>query len=169
MDGEINDLSIANLTKVADLKRTSTYKFFPHPDDIKIALIERYINELKEKLENFNVGSSEHHQTLKELINEIYLFFKENISAQKIILANTVNPPVDSAKLQALSNLLVNKIEAASKLPNMFNKEGVFLVITQIIISVLSLNLKENNELNEIGTNEALRASYAYLLSCTTK
>ncbi|MGB0752979.1 MAG: TetR/AcrR family transcriptional regulator [Gammaproteobacteria bacterium] len=169
MDGEINDLSIANLTKVADLKRTSTYKFFPHPDDIKIALIERYINELKEKLENFNVSSSEHHQTLKELINEIYLYFKENISAQKIILANTVNPPVDSAKLQALSNLLVNKIEAANKLPNMFNKEGVFLVITQIIISVLSLNLKENNELNEIGTNEALRASYAYLLSCTTK
>ena len=92
MDGEINDLSIANLTKVADLKRTSTYKFFPHPDDIKIALIERYINELKEKLENFNVSSSEHHQTLKELINEIYLYFKENISAQKIILANTVNP-----------------------------------------------------------------------------
>ena len=46
MDGEINDLSIANLTKVADLKRTSTYKFFPHPDDIKIALIERYINEV---------------------------------------------------------------------------------------------------------------------------
>ena len=169
MDGEINDLSIANLTKVADLERTSTYKFFPHPDDIKIALIERYINELKEKLENFNVSSSEHHQTLKELINEIYLYFKENISAQKIILANTVNPPVDSAKLQALSNLLVNKIEAANKLPNMFNKEGVFLVITQIIISVLSLNLKENNELNEIGTNEALRASYAYLLSCTTK
>ena len=169
MDGEINDLSIANLTKVADLKRTSTYKFFTHPDDIKIALIERYINELKEKLENFNVSSSEHHQTLKELINEIYLYFKENMSAQKIILANTVNPPVDSAKLQALSNLLVNKIEAANKLPNMFNKEGVFLVITQIIISVLSLNLKENNELNEIGTNEALRASYAYLLSCTTK
>ena len=97
------------------------------------------------------------------------MYFKENISAQKIILANTVNPPVDSAKLQALSNLLVNKIEATSKLPNMFNKEGVFLVITQIIISVLSLNLKENNELNEIGTNEALRASYAYLLSCTTK
>ena len=169
MDGEINDLSIANLTKVADLKRTSTYKFFPHPDDIKIALIERYINELKEKLENFNANSSEHHQTLKEIINEIYLYFKENISAQKIILANTVNPPVDSAKLQALSNLLVNKIETANKLPNMFNKEGVFLVITQIIISVLSLNLKENNELNEIGTNEALRASYAYLLSCTTK
>ena len=97
------------------------------------------------------------------------LYFKENTSAQKIILANTVNPPIDSTKMQALSNLIVNKIEAANKLPNMFNKEGVFLVITQIIISVLSLNLKENNELNEIGTNEALRASYAYLLSCTTK
>ena len=84
MDGEINDLSIANLTKVADLKRTSTYKFFPHPDDIKIALIERYINELKEKLENFNVSSSEHHQTLKELINEIYLFLKKIYQLKKL-------------------------------------------------------------------------------------
>ena len=102
MDGEINDLSIANLTKVADLKRTSTYKFFPHPDDIKIALIERYINELKEKLENFNVSSSEHHQTLKELINEIYLYFKENISAQKIILANTVNPMMKELLLSGM-------------------------------------------------------------------
>jgi hypothetical protein len=48
----------------------------------------------------------------------------------------------------------------------MFNKTGVFLVITQIIFSILSLNAKEDNELTEVGLNEAVRASNAYLLSC---
>ena len=89
---------------------------------------------------------------------------------KKAALAHQISTMAERhAQELAKGQLEVNKIEAANKLPNMFNKEGVFLVITQIIISVLSLNLKENNELNEIGTNEALRASYAYLLSCTTK
>jgi hypothetical protein len=48
----------------------------------------------------------------------------------------------------------------------MFNKPGVFLVITQIILSILSLNTKENGGLTEVGLNEAARASNAYLLSC---
>jgi hypothetical protein len=48
----------------------------------------------------------------------------------------------------------------------MFNKEGVFLVMVQIVISIFSLNIKENGELNQIGKSEAQRASYSYLLSC---
>ena len=39
----VEDITIANISKQSNLKRTSTYKFFPHPNDIKIALIERYI------------------------------------------------------------------------------------------------------------------------------
>ena len=48
----------------------------------------------------------------------------------------------------------------------MFNKSGVFLVVTQIIFSILSLNTKENSGLTEVGLNEAIRAANAYLLSC---
>jgi len=85
MDGEINDLSIANLTKVADLKRTSTYKFFPHPDDIKIALIGRYINELKEKLENFNqLDIRVDKKWNREAFSFSFYFEILNILAQKV-------------------------------------------------------------------------------------
>ena len=83
MEGEINDLSIANLTKVADLKRTSTYKFFPHPDDIKIALIERYINEY----EKMNI-------LLTSIGRRYYLinYFKKNLNSNiKIISTNSSN------------------------------------------------------------------------------
>jgi hypothetical protein len=47
----------------------------------------------------------------------------------------------------------------------MFNKDGVFRVLTQIIISVFSLNTKESGELNEVGKIEANRAAHAYLLN----
>ena len=47
----------------------------------------------------------------------------------------------------------------------MFDKDGVIRVMFQIIISVFSLNVKENNSLNEIGKIEAHRAAHAYLLN----
>ena len=89
-----------------------------------------------------------------------------NIGAQKIILQNTVTPPVESKILHLLSKEVISFIEKNIKLPSMFNKEGVFLVMVQIIISIFSLNIKENGELNQIGKSEAQRASYSYLLSC---
>ena len=39
----IDSLTIAKISEFADLKRTSTYKFFETPDDIKHALIKRYL------------------------------------------------------------------------------------------------------------------------------
>ena len=40
----IKSITIANISELSGLKRTSTYKFFPTPEDIKLALINRYIN-----------------------------------------------------------------------------------------------------------------------------
>ena len=43
-EGGIESLTIAKISEFADLKRTSTYKFFETPDEIKQALIKRYIH-----------------------------------------------------------------------------------------------------------------------------
>jgi len=40
----IEEITIANISELSGLKRTSTYKFFPNPDDIKVALISKYMN-----------------------------------------------------------------------------------------------------------------------------
>ena len=47
----------------------------------------------------------------------------------------------------------------------MFNKDGVYRVFTQIILSILSLNFKENGSIDEVGKIEAHRAGHAYLMS----
>ena len=164
----IDDITISNLAVHSDLKRTSTYKFFANPDDVKLLLVQRYFKECSEE---FRQSDSNHEyedlsKALEESVVRIFNFFTTNIGAQKIILQNTVTPPVESKILHLLSQEVLSFIEKNIKLPSMFNKEGVFLVMVQIIISIFSLNIKENGELNQIGKSEAQRASYSYLLSC---
>ena len=165
---DIDDITISNLAIHSDLKRTSTYTFFANPDDVKLLLVQRYFKECSEE---FRQSDSNHEyedlsKALEESVVRIFNFFTTNIGAQKIILQNTVTPPVESKILHLLSQEVLSFIEKNIKLPSMFNKEGVFLVMVQIIISIFSLNIKENGELNQIGKSEAQRASYSYLLSC---
>ena len=164
----IDDITISNLAIHSNLKRTSTYKFFANPDGVKLLLVQRYFKECSEE---FRQSDSNHEyedlsKALEESVVRIFNFFTTNIGAQKIILQNTVTPPVESKILHLLSKEVISFIEKNIKLPSMFNKEGVFLVMVQIIISIFSLNIKENGELNQIGKSEAQRASYSYLLSC---
>jgi AcrR family transcriptional regulator len=164
----VEDITISNLATYSGLKRTSTYKFFANPDDVKELLVKRYINECSEsflKSDNNEIYDDLSKAT-EESVIRIFNFFSSNEGAQKIILQNTVSPPVKSEILHQLAKEIISYTEKNIKLPAMFNKEGVFLVIVQIIISILSLNIKENGELNQIGKSEAHRASYSYLLSC---
>ena len=164
----IDDITISNLAVHSDLKRTSTYKFFANPDDVKLLLVRRYFKECSEEFRqsDSNQEYEDLSKALEESVVRIFNFFTTNIGAQKIILQNTVTPPVESKILHLLSKEVISFIEKNIKLPSMFNKEGVFLVMVQIIISIFSLNIKENGELNQIGKSEAQRASYSYLLSC---
>ena len=164
----IDDITISNLAVHSDLKRTSTYKFFANPDDVKLLLVQRYFKECSEEFRqsDSNQEYEDLSKALEESVVRIFNFFTTNIGAQKIILQNTVTPPVESKILHLLSKEVISFIEKNIKLPSMFNKEGVFLVMVQIIISIFSLNIKENGELNQIGKSEAQRASFSYLLSC---
>ena len=167
-EGSVESLTIAKISEFADLKRTSTYKFFETPDEIKQALIKRYIQDCNTHLKKNLTENSEgdYFTCLKKCVVSIIEFFQSNACAQKLILENTVSPPVLSSDLHEIAETILEHIEKSVGLPNMFNKSGVFLVVTQIVISILSLNTKENSGLTDVGLNEAVRAANAYLLSC---
>ena len=114
-----------------------------------------------------NNSSDNLKEPLEKIIIELIKLLKESLSLQKLVLASNITPPLTISSLDSLSSVIEDYIEKNYNLPNMFNKRGVFLVTTQIIISVLSLNFKMNNTINDVGKNEAIRASLAYLLSCT--
>ena len=159
-------LTIAKISEMAGLKRTSTYKFFETPDDIKLGLIQIYIKKCNQALiANLQINSNaDYAACLKDSVDIMIEFFRANPGAQKLILENNVTPPVLSSELHKIADSILKHVEGSIGLPNMFNKPGVFLVITQIIFSILSLNTKENGELTDVGLNEAVRATNAYLL-----
>ena len=92
-------------------------------------------------------------------------YFLSSAAAQSLVLTNTTSLPVTKEPFNELSSCVQEFIESNIELPKFFNKDGVFRVFTQIIISIFSLNTRENGDLNEVGKIEANRAAYAYMLN----
>jgi AcrR family transcriptional regulator len=171
-DGEIDDLTLAKVAETSGLKRTSTYKFIPTVDFLKRLIISKCIDEC---LENFskNILSDRDKGDLIKVTNyiifNIYEYFFNSSIAQKLILSNTINPPLDSDSIRQLGSVIQETYEESISLENVFNKEGVCRVVAQIILSIFSLNTKESGKLNDVGKIEASRAVVAYMTSWTKK
>ena len=163
----VESISIAKISEISGLKRTSTYKFFQNPNQIKQLLIEKYINEIAEELNNKNgdIYTDEPSVVILKCTNIIYEYFLKNNQAQELILKNTLNPSINKSSIHALGKSIQTYVDSNIKMPSFFNKDGVFRVLAQIILSVFSLNAKEDGVLNEVGKIEAHRAGHAYILN----
>ena len=169
-DGDVSDITIARVSKLSQLKRTSTYKFFPTPDHIKAYLFNELFNEcstfMKSNIKTHNDANLQ--SVLDEVVTILISYFDNSVPAKKLILQSSlINSDLES--LMSLSEQINKYVSLNIDLPSMFNEKGVFLVLTQIIISILSLNYKMDKELNNVGKSEAIRASASYLIACTAK
>ena len=167
LDQGLEYLTIANISKYSGLKRTSTYKFFPTPDSVKEALILKYVQDCSVYFNgrSSNISTENLSVVILRCVEILYDYFQESRSSQIIILNNTIAPPIDSSAMRLLAENIETFTESNIKLPEMHNKDGVYRVLTQIIISIFSLNVKEGGLLNETGKIEAHRAGYSYMLN----
>jgi AcrR family transcriptional regulator len=167
LENGIDSVTIANISKVSGLKRTSTYKFFQTPEAIKAALATKYLMELSKDFSkrSSDINTAELSVIVLRTVEIIYDYFSSSIAAQQLVLSNTTSLPVTKEPFHELSSSVQEFIERNIELPEFFNNDGVFRVFTQIIISILSLNTRESGILNEVGKIEANRAAHAYILN----
>ena len=167
LENGIDSVTIANISEVSGLKRTSTYKFFQTPESIKAALATRYLLELKKEFSEgtSNINSSELSVIVLRSVEIMHGYFSSSAAAQSLILSNTTSLPVTKEPFNEVASCVQEFIEKNITLPEIFNKDGVFRVFTQIIISIFSLNTREGGSLNEVGKIEANRAAFAYMLN----
>ena len=167
LENGIDSVTIANISKVSGLKRTSTYKFFQTPEAIKAALATKYFIELSKDFSkrSSDVNTAELSVIVLRTVEIIYDYFSSSIAAQQLVLSNTTSLPVTKEPFHELSSSVQEFIERNIELPEFFNNDGVFRVFTQIIISIFSLNTRESGFLNEVGKIEANRAAHAYILN----
>ena len=163
----VDDITIANISIISGLKRTSTYKFFQTPESIKAALAAKYFSELKDEFSQntSNINSSELSVIVLRSDEIIYNYFHTKNAAQDLILKHTTSIPVTKEFFNEVALSVQKYIDKNIELPKFFNNDGVFRVFTQIIISIFSLNTRESGSLNEVGKIEANRAAYAYMLN----
>ena len=167
LDDGIDSVTIANISEVSGLKRTSTYKFFQTPESIKAALATKYFMELSKDFskKSSDINTAELSVIVLRTVEIIYDYFSSSTAAQQLVLSNTTSLPVTKEPFHELSSSVQEFIERNIELPEFFNNEGVFRVFTQIIISIFSLNTRESGILNEVGKIEANRAAHAYILN----
>ena len=167
LENGIDSVTIANISKVSGLKRTSTYKFFQTPEAIKAALATKYFMELSKDFSkrSSDINTAELSVIVLRTVEIIYDYFSSSIAAQQLVLSNTTSLPVTKEPFHELSSSVQEFIERNIELPEFFNNDGVFRVFTQIIISIFSLNTRESGILNEVGKIEANRAAHAYVLN----
>ena len=167
LENGIDSITIANISKVSGLKRTSTYKFFQTPEAIKAALATKYFMELSKDFSkrSSDINTAELSVIVLRTVEIIYDYFSSSIAAQQLVLSNTTSLPVTKEPFHELSSSVQEFIERNIELPEFFNNDGVFRVFTQIIISIFSLNTRESGILNEVGKIEANRAAHAYILN----
>ena len=167
LENGIDSVTIANISKVSGLKRTSTYKFFQTPEAIKAALATKYFMELSKDFSkrSSDINTAELSVIVLRTVEIIYDYFSSSIAAQQLVLSNTTSLPVSKEPFNELSSSVQEFIERNIELPEFFNNDGVFRVFTQIIISIFSLNTRESGILNEVGKIEANRAAHAYILN----
>ena len=167
LDEGIDSVTIANISEVSGLKRTSTYKFFQTPESIKVALATRYLLELKKEFSEgtSNINSSELSVIVLRSVEIMHSYFSSSAAAQSLILSNTTSLPITKEPFNDVASCVQEFVEKNITLPEIFNKDGVFRVFTQIIISIFSLNTREGGSLNEVGKIEANRAAFAYMLN----
>ena len=167
LENGIDSVTIANISEVSGLKRTSTYKFFQTPESIKAALVTRYLLELKKEFSEgtSNINSSELSVIVLRSVEIMHGYFSSSVAAQSLILSNTTSLPVTKEPFNDVASCVQEFVEKNITLPEIFNKDGVFRVFTQIIISIFSLNTRESGSLNEVGKIEANRAAFAYMLN----
>ena len=162
----IDEITIANISELSGLKRTSTYKFFPTPNALKLEMSNIYMSEcIKDfKSKTQNIKTDNLSVVVLRCVGILYDYFDNNLKAQKLILSNEFGPSIGTDKFYELSLAIQSFVDMNIKLPEMFNKDGVYRVFTKIIISIFSLNQKENDSIDEVGKIEAHRAGHAYLL-----
>ena len=163
----LDAITVANIAKYSGLKRTSTYKFFPTTDSLKAMMISGYLKDCEElfRSELTSIETKQVSVIVLKVVEVMYDFFISSEAARLIILKNTVSPPISSKSIHGLANSIEDFIDKNIDLPDMYNKSGVYRVLTQLILSVFSLNAKESGELNEVGRIEAHRAGLSYLLN----
>lgn len=164
----LEDISLADIAGRAGIPAPSAYHFFSNAKGVLAALGKRFGRELDGIIRQpYHIGADgSWRDVLEQAIDRSTDFYAKNPGYRKLIIGGQTPPDIklsDRGNDEVLARRLRIAIGQHFVLPDFPNQADVFFFAVEIVDLIFMLSMMREDDISAAMTEEAKRASYAYL------
>ncbi|WP_187971986.1 TetR/AcrR family transcriptional regulator [Aquibium microcysteis] len=168
VDHDLEDVGLSQIAEHARVPPASVYHFFPTKEAAFMALVQRYVWEIRSMQKRRPVPHSalrSWQEFLAQELREAVDFFRTTPQAMKLFLGRYGGMETWRAELAqnaAAAHLLFRRLNSAFHLPLIRDAEAKFLTFIEVVDAVLGISYARDGDITDEALEEAHRASVAY-------
>jgi AcrR family transcriptional regulator len=168
VDHDLEDIGLYQIAEHAGVPHASVYHFFPTKEAAFMALVQRYVSEIRSQQKHRPVPPEalrSWQEFLAEELREAIRFFRETPQAMKLFLGRYGGMETWRAEIAqntSAAQLLFKRLNAAFHLPYVRDVETKLLTFIEVVDAVLGISYVRDGEIADEAVEEAHRASVAY-------
>jgi len=164
----MEDLSLADVAKSAQIPIGSVYHFFPKINNLLAEIARQFGEELSEVVfQPFQLISGDNWQAIiRSCVDRAVKLYKENSAYQQLLISGKAPADIklsDRKNDAVIGELVIKAINEHFVMYDFENQEQIFFHIVEIIDLMLMLSVNKHGEITGFMVEEAKRAAIAYL------
>lgn len=168
VDHDLEDIGLYQIAEHAGVPHASVYHFFPTKEAAFMALVQRYVSEIRSQQKHRPVPPEalrSWQDFLAQELREAIRFFRETPQAMKLFLGRFGGMETWRAEIAqntSAAQLLFRRLNSAFHLPYIRDAETKLLTFIEVVDAVLGISYVRDGEITDDAVEEAHRASVAY-------
>ncbi|RTR38764.1 TetR/AcrR family transcriptional regulator [Shewanella canadensis] len=164
----IEDISLANVAKLAEIPLASSYHFFPNINSLWVEIASVFGTEISQVIfKSFTLDEDDNWQAIIRIcIRRAAELYRNNRSYQQLIIGGKTPAYIklaDRRNDEVIGRLLIDAIEDHFVIPDFPDQAQVFFHAVEIADLMFMLSVNKHDEITDKMEEEAKRASIAYL------
>jgi AcrR family transcriptional regulator len=168
VDHDLEDVGLSQIAEHARVPAASVYHFFPTKEAAFMALVQRYVSEIRVMQKRRPVPPSalrSWQDFLAQELREAVEFFRATPQAKKLFLGRFGGMETWRAEIAqntSAAQLLFRRLNSAFHLPFIRDVETKLLTFIEVVDAVLGISYVRDGDITDEAVEEAHRASVAY-------
>lgn len=168
VDRDLEEVGLYQIAEHARVPHASVYHFFPTKEAAFMALVQRYVSEIRAQQKHRPVPPEalrSWQDFLAQELREAIGFFRLTPQAKKLFLGRFGGMETWRAEIAqntSAAQLLFKRLNCAFHLPFIRDAETKLLTFIEVIDAVLGISYVRDGEITDEAVEEAHRASVAY-------
>lgn len=168
VDHDLEEIGLYQIAEHAKVPHASVYHFFPTKEAAFMALVQRYVSEIRAQQKHRPVPPEalrSWQDFLAQELREAIYFFRVTPQAMKLFLGRFGGMETwraEMAQNTSAAQLLFRRLNSAFHLPYIRDVETKLLTFIEVIDAVLGISYVRDGEITDETVEEAHRASVAY-------